>query len=86
MIFLLQETYMPNDPTFHNYQFPYPPLELEDFPMINLAAETNTSKPQIIEDYMSYDKLKDCMNGTLEEIFSLCSSQDNNSVSLPMQD
>ncbi|KAL6206167.1 hypothetical protein ACLB2K_023416 [Fragaria x ananassa] len=83
---LFQDTYMPNDTSFQNYQFPYPPLELEDFPMINLAVEMNTLKPQIMDDYISYDKLKDYMNGTLEEIFSLCSSQENNHVALPMQD
>ncbi|XP_008225989.1 PREDICTED: NAC domain-containing protein 86 [Prunus mume] len=81
-----QETYIPhNESLLNNYQFPYPPLELEDFPQINLAAEANASKPEIIDDYMSYDKFKDYMNGTFEEIFSLCSSQDN-SAALPMQE
>ncbi|KAM1004140.1 hypothetical protein ACFX13_004440 [Malus domestica] len=83
---LLQETYIPpNASSLNTYQFPYPPLELEDFPQINLAAETNTAKPEIIDKYMSYDKFKDYMNGSFEEIFSLCSSQDN-SVALSMQD
>lgn len=82
----MQETYIPhNESLLNNYQFPYPPLELEDFPQINLAAEANASKPEIIDDYMSYDKFKDYMNGTFEEIFSLCSSQDN-SAALPMQE
>lgn len=70
-------------------QFGYPPLELEDFPHVNLsAAETTLLKPEILtEDDMSYEKLRDYMNITVEEIFSLCSSQDNNSIALSsMQD
>lgn len=67
-----------------DYQLPYPPLELEDFPQINLT-ETKPVKPEIIDEYMSYDKIRDCMNGTLEEIFSLCSSLDN-PVALSLQE
>ncbi|XP_050227078.1 NAC domain-containing protein 54-like [Mercurialis annua] len=46
------------------YQLPYPPLEVEDFPEINIA-DTMTNK------------LRSCMNGTLEDIFSLSSSHQN---------
>ncbi|PPS10455.1 hypothetical protein GOBAR_AA10181 [Gossypium barbadense] len=66
-------------PSYTNlhYQAPYPPLELEDFPQINIISETKASKAEIIDEYMMYDKCKDYMNGSLEEIFSLCASQDN---------
>lgn len=68
-------------------QYGYPPLELEDFPQINFcAADTKLLKPEFTEDDMPYDKLRDYMNVTVEEIFSLCSSQDNNSIALSMQD
>ena len=63
------------------YQFPYPPLELEDFPQINLA-EMKLMKPETTEECLSYDKFRDFMNGTVEEIFSLCSSQDNTTNAL----
>ncbi|PPD83678.1 hypothetical protein GOBAR_DD19403 [Gossypium barbadense] len=59
------------------YQVPYPPLELEDFPQINLSE----TKAEMMDEYMVYDKYKDYMNGSLEEIFSLCSSQD---ISMPL--
>ncbi|TYI71242.1 hypothetical protein E1A91_D08G280300v1 [Gossypium mustelinum] len=59
------------------YQVPYPPLELEDFPQINLSE----TKAEMMDEYMVYDKYKDYMNGYLEEIFSLCSSQD---ISMPL--
>lgn len=59
------------------YQFPYPSLELEDFPQINIAECVKPSKPEISDEYMMY---KDCMDGTLEQ---LCSSQDNSSIVLP---
>ncbi|KAF7822464.1 NAC domain-containing protein 86-like [Senna tora] len=63
----------------------YPALELEDFPQINLA-ETEM-KPIMKGDCMVYDKYRDCsMSGTLEEIISLCSSQDNKSMPLSMLD
>lgn len=77
----MQDMQIPNYSSLH---YPCPPLELEDFPQINIA-ETKPAKSEIMEDYVMYDKYKDCMNGTLEEIFSLCSSQDN-SISLSMQD
>ncbi|XP_065853941.1 NAC domain-containing protein 54 [Euphorbia lathyris] len=77
---LLQDMQIPSHSSMQ-YQLPYPPLELEDFPQINIAEST---KPEIMDEYMTY---KDCMNGTLEEIFSLCSSQDYNSnVALSMHD
>ncbi|KAJ7982101.1 NAC domain containing protein [Quillaja saponaria] len=73
---LFQDMQLPIYTNLH-YQLPYPPLELEDFPRINLA-ETKSLKPEMIEESMLYDKYRDCMNGnTLEEIISLCSSQDN---------
>ncbi|KAH8501176.1 hypothetical protein Peur_042955 [Populus x canadensis] len=59
------------------YQFPYPSLELEDFPQINIAECVKPSKPEISDEYMMY---KDCMDGTLEQ---LCSSQDNSDTVLP---
>ncbi|XP_011014226.1 PREDICTED: NAC transcription factor 29-like [Populus euphratica] len=79
---LIQDMQMHNCSSLH-YQFPFPPLELEDFPQISIPESMKPSKPEIIDDYMMY---KDCMNGTLEEIFSLCSSQDNSNTVLPMQD
>lgn len=68
-----------------DYQLSYPPLELEDFPQINLTETKPLTKPEIAEEYMSYDKIRDYMNGSLEEFFSLCSSQEN-STALSMQD
>ncbi|KAK0596850.1 hypothetical protein LWI29_019640 [Acer saccharum] len=60
------------------YQIPYPPLELEDFPQINISEMTKPSKQEIFDDCLMYDhKYRDSMNGTLEEILYLCSSQDN---------
>ncbi|MBA0728060.1 hypothetical protein Golax_000995 [Gossypium laxum] len=75
-------------PSYTNlhYQAPYPPLELEDFPQINIISETKASKAEIIDEYMMYDKCKDYMNGSLEEIFSLCASQDNSMAPLSMHD
>ncbi|TYJ01338.1 hypothetical protein E1A91_A13G146800v1 [Gossypium mustelinum] len=75
-------------PSYTNlhYQAPYPPLELEDFPLINIISETKASKAEIIDEYMMYDKCKDYMNGSLEEIFSLCASQDNSMPPLSMHD
>ena len=73
---------MPIYAGMHSYQLPHTPLVLEDFPQINFA-ETKSLKPEMSEDCMLYDRYRDCMNGTLEEIISLCSSQDN-SVPLPM--
>ena len=75
-MYLLMQDMQIESYTRLDYQLPYPPLELEDFPQINLT-ETKSVKPEIIDEYMSYDKIRDYMNGTLEEIFSLCSSQDN---------
>ncbi|GMI85156.1 NAC domain containing protein 20 [Hibiscus trionum] len=70
-----------------HYQVPYPPLELEDFPQINITSETKASKAEIIDEYMMHDdKFKDYMNGSLEEIFSLCASQDNSMPPLSMHD
>ncbi|KAJ7949024.1 NAC domain containing protein [Quillaja saponaria] len=79
-----QDIQLPIYTSLH-YQLPYPPLELEDFPQINLA-ETKSLKPEMrVEETMLYDNYRDFMNGTLEEIISLCSSQDN-SVAMLMQD
>ncbi|GMJ11622.1 NAC domain containing protein 20 [Hibiscus trionum] len=69
-----------------HYQAPYPPLQLEDFPQINIISETKASKAEIIDEYMMYDKHKDYMNGSLEEIFSLCASQDTSISPLSMHD
>ncbi|GKV37863.1 hypothetical protein SLEP1_g45835 [Rubroshorea leprosula] len=67
------------------YQCQYPPLELEDFPHINIL-ETTVSKAESIDDYMIYEKYRssDCINGTsIEEIFSLCSSSQDNCLPSP---
>ncbi|KAA0054712.1 NAC domain-containing protein 76 [Cucumis melo var. makuwa] len=59
-----------------HYQHPYyPPLEVEDFPQLNIMGETKSlMKPECIDEYMkSFDKFRDSMNGSLEEILSLCS-------------
>ncbi|KAG8386560.1 hypothetical protein BUALT_Bualt03G0161000 [Buddleja alternifolia] len=55
------------------YETSYPPLGIDDFPQIELT-ESKT-----INEYMSCDRLKECMNGitALEEIYSLCSSNEN---------
>ncbi|KAG2667054.1 hypothetical protein I3760_15G094100 [Carya illinoinensis] len=80
-----QDTYVPNytEVLDYNQLIPnYPPLELEDFPQINLT-ETRSLKPEIIYEYISHDKYgRDGMNGTLEEIFSLCSSQDHHNSNI----
>lgn len=75
---------MSNYESLH-YQLPYPPLELEDFPQINLG-EMKLLKSETTEECMSYDKFRDYMNGTVEDIFSLCSSSHENSIPLPMQE
>ncbi|GLT81320.1 hypothetical protein SLA2020_527110 [Shorea laevis] len=77
---LIQDIHMGS---YTQYQCPYPPLELEDFPQINIS-ETKVSKPETIDDYMIYDKYRsDCVNGTLEEILSLCSSSQDNCMPSP---
>ncbi|XP_061986084.1 NAC domain-containing protein 71-like [Populus nigra] len=73
---LIQDMQMPVHSSLL-YQFPYPSLELEDFPQINIAECVKPSKPEISDEYMVY---KDCMDGTLEQ---LCSSQDNSNTVLP---
>ncbi|KAK7243732.1 hypothetical protein RIF29_38543 [Crotalaria pallida] len=78
---LFQDIEIPTCAGMH-YQFPHTPLVMEDFPQINLA-ETKTMHLENTDDCMLYDRYRDCMNGTLEEIISLCSSHDN-SVALPM--
>ncbi|GAV64897.1 NAM domain-containing protein [Cephalotus follicularis] len=70
---LIHQDVMCNYTGMH-YQLPYPPYELEDFPQINIA-ERDLSKPESMDEYMMCDKYRDYMNGTIEEIFSLCSSQ-----------
>ncbi|GER47650.1 NAC domain protein [Striga asiatica] len=57
------------------YETGYPPLALEDFPQMDLITEENPKQ----EYLMSYEKLRECVNGTasLEEIYYLCSSHDN---------
>ncbi|XP_044506985.1 NAC domain-containing protein 71-like [Mangifera indica] len=83
---LIQEMQMPNMYAEDlQYPCPYPPLEVEDFPQINIA-ETKPSKLEHLEESLIHDKYcRDYMNGTLEEIFYLCASQDN-SMALPMQE
>ena len=58
---------MPNCSSLQD-QFPFPPLELKDFPQIGFTEGMETSKPEIIDDYMVY---RDCMNGIFEENFYL---------------
>ncbi|XP_015876065.2 NAC domain-containing protein 54 [Ziziphus jujuba] len=83
---LIQDMQMGNYGSLLHCQFGYPPLELEDFPQINFGAETKPMKTESsTEDDMSYDKFRDYTNITVEEIFSLCCSQDN-PIALPMQD
>ncbi|KAJ6772463.1 putative proteinC DOMAIN-CONTAINING PROTEIN 82-RELATED [Salix koriyanagi] len=64
---LLQDMQMPNCSSLQ-YQFPFPPLELKDFPQIGFTEGMEPSKPEIIDDYMMY---RDCMNGIFEENFYL---------------
>ncbi|KAG5106902.1 hypothetical protein AAZX31_15G246600 [Glycine max] len=78
---LFQDVQIPSYAGMH-YQLPYTPLVMEDFPQINLP-ETKITKPEVTDDCMLYDRYRDCMNGTLEEIISLCCTQDN-SVPFPM--
>ena len=76
---------IPNYESLH-YQFAYPPLELEDFPQINLA-EMKLLKSETTDECLSFDKFRDYMNGTVEEIFSLCSSSSqDNAIPLTMQE
>ncbi|KAF4389029.1 hypothetical protein F8388_026758 [Cannabis sativa] len=88
---LVQEMEMPSYESL--YQLAYPPLELDDFPQINLE-EMKLMKSETTDECMSYEKLRDYMNGTVEEIFSLCSSssyhnnindQDNSINAISMQ-
>ncbi|KAF9674492.1 hypothetical protein SADUNF_Sadunf10G0132900 [Salix dunnii] len=78
---LIQDLQMPNCSSLQD-QFPFPPLELKDFPQIGITEGTEPSKSEIIDDSMMY---RDCMNGTFEEIFYLCYSQDNSNTALPSQ-
>ncbi|KAJ6357400.1 hypothetical protein OIU78_005286 [Salix suchowensis] len=64
---LLQDIQMPHCSSLQ-YQFPFPPLELKDFPQIGFTDGMEPSKPEIIDDYMMY---RDCMNGIFEENFYL---------------
>ncbi|KAL2524170.1 NAC domain containing protein 20 [Abeliophyllum distichum] len=59
---------------------PYTPLELEDFPEINLPEITKQSKSATLGEF---DKYKEYVNGftALEEIYSLCSTHENSSKS-----
>lgn len=52
-------------------QFSYPPLEVEDFPQIYWAETTD----KILKPAQMEDQFRDYMNGTVEDIFSLRSSQ-----------
>lgn len=65
-----------------NFQLPQTPFMMEDFPQINLC-DTKSMKPEMSNECFLYDRYRDCMNGTLEEIISLCSSQ-NHSMAFPM--
>ena len=61
---------MPDYTILPHFNLPYPPLALEDFPQINITEE-KTSKSEIIDDFMMFDKYRYCSSGTslLEEIF-----------------
>jgi len=76
---MMQDIEIPMYGGFYN-QFPQTPLMMEDFSQMETKS---IMKPDISHDCFLYDKYRDCMNGTLEEIISLCSSQDH-SVAFPM--
>ncbi|KAK6934722.1 NAC domain [Dillenia turbinata] len=85
---LYQDMQLPNW-TSLSHPYAYPPLELADFPQLNIA-EGKPSKPaESIDEYKLYDKCiyRDSMIGSIafEEIFSLCSAQ-HNSTRLSMED
>ncbi|XP_010260796.1 PREDICTED: NAC transcription factor 29 [Nelumbo nucifera] len=68
-------------------QLSYPPLALEDFPQMD-TLETKLSNPQAMDEYMMPDKYRTYNSDTniiLEEIFYMCSSQDNSMI-LSLQD
>ncbi|XP_022943793.1 NAC domain-containing protein 45-like isoform X1 [Cucurbita moschata] len=62
-------------PSNLHYQHPYyPPLELEDFPQLNIMGETKTwMKVECMDEYVKFEKFRESMNGSLEEILSACS-------------
>ncbi|KAL5100692.1 hypothetical protein RYX36_005019 [Vicia faba] len=76
---LFQDIEIPMYGGFNN-QFPQTPFMMEDFPQMETKSILKTD---MCENGFLYDKYIDCMNGTLEEIISLCSSQDH-SVAFPM--
>lgn len=76
---MMQDIEIPMYGGFHN-QFPQTPFMMEDFPQMETKS---ILKPDMSENCFLYDKYIGCMNGTLEEIISLCSSQDH-SVAFPM--
>ncbi|CAA3028612.1 NAC domain-containing 86-like [Olea europaea subsp. europaea] len=59
---------------------PYAPLELEDFPEVNLPEITKLSKSETLGEF---DRYKEYVNGftALEEIYTLCSTHENSSKS-----
>ncbi|KAK2369231.1 NAC domain-containing protein [Trifolium repens] len=77
---LFQDIEIPMYGAFHN-QFPQTPFMMEDFPQIETKSILKHDMTN--DDCFLYDKYRDCMNGTLEEIISLCSSQDH-SLAFPM--
>lgn len=77
----VQDIHIPNYSSMQYEETCYPPLALEDFPQIDIAAETTSSKPsnpadEALDDHLMYNVYA---SGTmmLEEILSLCSSQEN---------
>ncbi|KAM7252278.1 hypothetical protein ACFE04_024161 [Oxalis oulophora] len=82
---LIQDVQMMSYTNMNNYQLGYPPLQLEDFPQINIAEQS--SKPEIMNEYIMGEKYRDDnMYGTIEEIFSLCNSSHHIDIAFPMQD
>jgi hypothetical protein len=78
-LMIVQDIEIPMYGAFHN-QFPQTPM-MEDLPQIETKSILKHDMTN--DDCFLYDKYRDCMNGTLEEIISLCSSQDH-SLAFPM--
>ncbi|XP_051128229.1 NAC domain-containing protein 54-like [Andrographis paniculata] len=65
--------HFPQDYAGLSYEAWYPPLDMDDFPQIDLTeAKSGT-------EFMACDRFRECANGmaTLEEIYSLCSSHNS---------
>lgn len=76
---------MPTCSSSLHYQFHYPPLALEDFPQINITEMTKQSEPETFDEYMNFDKYYASGTAMLDEILSLCSTDQDMSIDLSMQ-